>query len=349
MNAHSDDFDMADDFRDLSQAYRDATGHEDDQEPSPVLDAAILAAAHRAVASRPQAVPARQPLLRLTRWRVPLAMAASILIGVLITVLFIPEETGPGTQILAQAPEAAQMEEWSQAEPPPPARMNELAARGSSVAAKPAPESARPEVADMYIREKSARATVAPSRKAPDRASEPPDAAKERQAPVAAAPLLAKSEYKDDLLAQRAGAFDRNAGRDETPVPAAQEKSVEQAPQTLPMEELPQPSQDSPPEPAGMAQVPEPESIAPVAEAAPAPEPLRFAAADMPAMKLAQPEAADKPATQEEEAKRQNPQAWLEEIEKLRRDGKIKEARESLTEFRKRYPNHELPKTLRNL
>ena len=349
MNAHSDDFDMADDFRDLSQAYRDATGHEDDQEPSPALDSAILAAAHRAVASRPQAVPARQPLLRLTRWRVPLAMAASILVGVLIAVLFIPEETGPGTQILVQAPEASQMEEWSQAEPPPPARMNELAPRGSSVDAKSAPKPARPEVADRYIRERSARATVAPSRKVLDQASESLDAAKERQVPEAAPPLLAKPEYKEDLLAQRAGAFDRNVGRDETPVPAAQEESVAQAQQTLLMGGLPQPSQASPPEPAGMAQVPEPESVAPVVEAAPASEPLRFAAADMPAMKMkpAQSEAADKPATQEVEAK--HPQAWLEEIEKLRRDGKIKEARKSLAEFRKRYPNHELPRTLRNL
>ncbi|MCL2591618.1 MAG: hypothetical protein FWD67_12310 [Betaproteobacteria bacterium] len=48
-------------------------------------------------------------------------------------------------------------------------------------------------------------------------------------------------------------------------------------------------------------------------------------------------------------AKQQDPRAWLEEIEKLRRDGKLKEARESLAEFRKRCPDHELPKALRDL
>lgn len=37
------------------------------------------------------------------------------------------------------------------------------------------------------------------------------------------------------------------------------------------------------------------------------------------------------------------PDKWLERIEELRRQGKLEEARTSLAEFRKRFPNHELP------
>ena len=37
------------------------------------------------------------------------------------------------------------------------------------------------------------------------------------------------------------------------------------------------------------------------------------------------------------------PEKWLERIEDLRRQGKFEEARTSLAEFRKRFPNYELP------
>ena len=43
------------------------------------------------------------------------------------------------------------------------------------------------------------------------------------------------------------------------------------------------------------------------------------------------------------------PDKWLERIEELRKQGRIDEARASLAEFRKRYPDFKLPETLRNL
>jgi len=127
MDAHFDDFDMTNDLRDLSQAYRSATKHEDDQGPSPKLDAAILAAAHRAVASRPQAVPVQRPRpqavpaqrprpqavpaqrpSRFVLWRQPLAIAASFfLIGVLVGVLgvlFAPGKTNPDKRVILPPP-----------------------------------------------------------------------------------------------------------------------------------------------------------------------------------------------------------------------------------------------------
>lgn len=42
------------------------------------------------------------------------------------------------------------------------------------------------------------------------------------------------------------------------------------------------------------------------------------------------------------------PDQWLERIEELRRQSKFGEARKSLTEFRKRYPDYELPASVKN-
>lgn len=42
------------------------------------------------------------------------------------------------------------------------------------------------------------------------------------------------------------------------------------------------------------------------------------------------------------------PDKWLERIEELRRQGKLEEARTSLAEFRKRFPNHELPASFKD-
>jgi TolA-binding protein len=42
------------------------------------------------------------------------------------------------------------------------------------------------------------------------------------------------------------------------------------------------------------------------------------------------------------------PDQWLARIDELRRQGKHEEARTSLAEFRKRYPDYEPPATLKN-
>jgi hypothetical protein len=46
--------------------------------------------------------------------------------------------------------------------------------------------------------------------------------------------------------------------------------------------------------------------------------------------------------------KDESPRDWLERIARLRREGRAKEADESLAEFRRRYPNYEIPKELRD-
>ena len=43
------------------------------------------------------------------------------------------------------------------------------------------------------------------------------------------------------------------------------------------------------------------------------------------------------------------PEKWLERIEELRKQGKLDEAKASLMEFRRRYPDYRLPQSLREL
>ena len=77
MSEHDDDRDL-DAFLNrqsaVSKAWREAT--QQDRAPE-ALDAAILAAADEA---RP--VPTRKPVPRLRRWRVPIGLAASLVIGI---------------------------------------------------------------------------------------------------------------------------------------------------------------------------------------------------------------------------------------------------------------------------
>jgi hypothetical protein len=48
------------------------------------------------------------------------------------------------------------------------------------------------------------------------------------------------------------------------------------------------------------------------------------------------------------DAKNETPRDWLERIARLRREGHDKAADESLAEFRKRYPDYEIPKEMRD-
>lgn len=64
------------------------------------------------------------------------------------------------------------------------------------------------------------------------------------------------------------------------------------------------------------------------------------------AAKSAVPAFAPRPAA--DEAGR-SPADWIAEIERLRADGKVEQARESLRRFRERFPEHPVPESLREL
>jgi hypothetical protein len=67
--------------RELEKAYREAS----DEAPPPELDARILAAAHRAVGAKPQ--PATKAPGWLDRYRVPLSIAATVVLATTLTVM----------------------------------------------------------------------------------------------------------------------------------------------------------------------------------------------------------------------------------------------------------------------
>jgi hypothetical protein len=50
-----------------------------------------------------------------------------------------------------------------------------------------------------------------------------------------------------------------------------------------------------------------------------------------------------------QDAIQRSPEVWLEEISRLRREGRVKEAADQLAEFRKAYPAYAVPESLRGL
>jgi len=67
---------------------------------------------------------------------------------------------------------------------------------------------------------------------------------------------------------------------------------------------------------------------------------------DLGAAAPAAPAAAGKVAPLRQDAIRRSPEAWLEEISRLRREGRDREAAVQLAEFRKAYPAHAVPEAL---
>lgn len=122
----------------LQQRWHDASR----EEPTPQADAAVRAAARRAVGARPGA-PGRS---RFTNWRVPLAVAATLVLGTSITLMVAEQDahlptvdTAPGAPASAEHPAAtgaaAPAEERRPASQAPAAR--------SLLPAEPAPSRLR--------------------------------------------------------------------------------------------------------------------------------------------------------------------------------------------------------------
>jgi len=126
-------------------------------------------------------------------------------------------------------------------------------------------------------------------------------------------------------------------GRQATPAPASPAPAAAPAPrfvQEPPAAPTPSPAESGAPSALGAASAPADRA------AAQAPGAGRAASgAALEARAKASAEAAGK--------RDESPRAWLERIARLRREGQVKEADESLAAFRKRYPDYEIPKELR--
>ena len=257
--------------REVSRLYKDAGT----PEPPRQIDEAILAASRRAAGSRPQPTWSG----RVWRSRVPVALAATVLLSFTVTLMVLQDsrefDTVPLAKIAGTADEHA----------------------------KPAPS--------------------------------PPSEA--RSAP--------QTDIRRDRGTESLGLAEGSNANRPGFVFVPPSEAVRAAPDPL---DARQRAQDSP-EPAEVRRARESESRA-AAQPAPA-RPSAPAAAASPRRETG-PQVSDRANGQAggvaaSEAKERRPEKWIEDIRRLKAQGKTEEADRDLAEFKKRYPEHRLPEDLR--
>lgn len=246
----------ADDPRDpsIDAAYRASAR----DEPPPALDARILAAAHRAVEARP--APIRRSFAQ--RWRIPVALAATVVLSATVTLMVyeserappIPEELSPGQfREDRAAPEAAAGRDAPDKESE--AREGKLPAlqerpRRESAPAVPrlgtpadedVPRQLRSQKPDRTM-SNEAKSAPAPFPAEPARPAAPPAAeaprakdgveglTKKREVPGAASAPAAEAETAPSITRERAF-IDRPAGRAERDASAGAAQSALRSPE----------------------------------------------------------------------------------------------------------------------
>lgn len=283
----------------LDRAYREAG----DVAPPAHLDAAILAAAHREVGARPRSLSAG-----LRRWRVPISIAAVVVLSATLVTL-VQEEGG---EALVQIPPSAPLPKLKHdaAPLPPPLKPAQSdAARPAAQPPAPAPHRAAsrdvaPALTELgQMAEREGAGAVPPASSGAGTAALPEAAS--RPAPQ---PFLAAS---------------RDAGERRAAAPTAPALEDSAAP---------------PPPPAAVRR-----SAQPMARgAASEPEHAKVMAQTADTAS-ARPDRL--PVWRDLES--EPPQKWLERIEELKRQGRAADAADMLAEFKRRFPGHSLPPGLR--
>lgn len=281
----------------LDRLYRE-TGHEG---PPAHLDAAILAAARRAVGARPLSS-------ALRRWRVPVSIAALVVLSVSLVTLV--QEEG-GDELMKVAPDTPPAAKLSETAPPPapqPAQADAARLTGPSPAARPepagpAPSDDRRAVAQLgAMADRPQRDSVTAVASGAGTATAPEPAAKPSPQPFLAAPRVeeraaavpqAAPALEDRAVRAPAAAAQRSAGSAATGAPAAEAESAKALARSV---RSPAPGQDKAPPWQGYEKEP--------------------------------------------------PQKWLDRIAELRRQGEIAAAGEMLAEFKRRFPDHPVPAEL---
>lgn len=293
----------------LDVAYRDAAN---DQPPA-AIDERIRAAARRAVAAGPQSLEARARVDAqrswVARWRVPVSIAATVLIAVTLSYMVQDEEVRKA-RIDGVPTGPAPAQESSAAPPPPaPAAPGAKAQEAPAPAAPPAPAKRAAPAAD----------TAAASRTEPAAVPFPASPPAVRQAPAELEASASADRARENAalakeLEQRQAGLERRVA-EEARTTADQRLQSAPAPTAVPA-----------PAPAPMAK----------------PDPSRERAlADRPAGRLER-EAVSGRAEQ----KVRTPEEWLEDIRRLKTQGRTEDVAKELAEFRKRYPDYKLPADL---
>jgi hypothetical protein len=347
MNTHPDGRDDLQDPQ-LAQWYRESGG----PEPSAALDQTILAAAHREVHARPRSAGAV-----LRRWRVPLSLAAVVLLSVTMVTLVTehggeladmgapprPEERAP------QLPGATRMQPQVEGAP-----------AASAERARAAPDALAKHRSDEFVPAPAAPSAAAPAPVAPVQPGQgkqaPPlrDALRERAAAgrpsleAIPGPTEAQTSAAGSLAAGASGAVgstpDSEVGRREDARSAASARD-DSAPTAASAAKKAQALEQGPAAPGAAAP-----TVAPRRASPPAARPFGSQAQDSAVAEqrpLTRSQAAAKPMPPGGEVaqllkalENQPPERWLEKIEELRRAGRNAEGDEVLAAFRKRFPEH---------
>jgi hypothetical protein len=288
----------------VDAAYREAANDEPRQE----TDDRILAAARRAVAAGPQSLEARARADAqrswIARWRVPVSIAATVVVAVTLAYMMEGEEVRlartDGVPASAPPPAPVASAERAQTAPAsPPAPVQAPAAARAAPAADASNAAARPEPVPFPAPAASERRASEEARTAAA-ALPPPAVSRADEAPAAGALSKGTEQRQAELERLNAEAARRSA----SPAPRLQ----------------------SAPAPATPAAAP------------PARE---RALADRPAERMEREAAAGIA-----EQKARTPEAWLEDLRRLKAQQRTEDFTRELAEFRKRYPDYKLPADL---
>ena len=320
----------------LSRLYRSAAR----DEPPTALDAAMRAVAHRAVGAAPRAVGARPG-----RWHVPVSVAAVVMLSATLVIMMreeAPELTeSPQTQLPAlpappdRAPTGSPRSPAQDADSvaPTPAEQKNLGPRQQREPARAGPGSSEPQ------------ATVQGS------GSSGAPRAERRNGPPETPPVPAPA---------RPEAFPSGSGAPGTAAAVSpQRQSDEEARQRDRRDpafaEPPRAERDATPRLAELAKAPTSPPAEAEASATPKAEAAGASAREKESpLAQAEPKSAAKAASRMARAPAAAaatlpPEKWLDQIEALRKQGRGDEARASLAEFRRRYPDYPLRDSLRDL
>ncbi len=330
----------------LHERWREAS----QDEPPAALDDAIRAAARQAVRARPRPL-GSGPFGG--RWRVPLSVAAVVVVSATVTLLVVERERGAllSRHEITVAPLSGAPER--RREEPAPARQLSEPLSPAPIAS-PAPREPEVAYAPQPAPEERKRSSLAPP---------PPAMRAEKAAGQTHTTEQSSAESAGLAPAQRAGAAEADAERTQraeaaagaadavAPAQAAPRSDTilrdAAAPAGAPPGELAKREMQAPArarQAGAEAASATAKAQARVQERAPGrqPEPRSFPAA--PPMKEAPP--AEEPVA---DAQTLEPKAWVERILELRRQGRLEEAEKSLKAFRERYPAYPLPPELKSL
>jgi hypothetical protein len=310
----------------LSRVYREASS----ENPPAAVDAAILAAARQRAAGagrRERSQSNGRSRSFWSRWMVPASVAATLALGVSIALL-----------VEREHPEIVDDTAIRPAPPQP---------QGSPRA--PAAESSKAKAADSA-------GLGAPSKKEAPAVAAPPQST-EAVSPAPNAPQQSPAAPPPASIAPtQAPAGTSPAPNAPTQAPAVTLRAPARAQVPRPAEPAPSAAEAFPADSRAKASAPK--AAATKAEAAKEAAPNAAAESNatsdsatggLGASAPAGPAATAKPAPLRQQAIQRSAEEWLDEISRLKRDGREKEAADQLAEFRKAYPAHPVPQSLQNL